>query len=155
MSYRLTSEVILDRPLDEVFEFFADAANLEAITPPELRFRYLTPLPIEMEKGRLIEYRLSLYGVPFRWLTEIAVWDPGVCFVDQQLRGPFAKWVHTHNFEALGENRTRIYDEVEYALPLAPVGNLALPLVRAKLDRIFSYREQRVAELLAPGGRAV
>ena len=124
MTDQLTSEVTLPRPLDEVFDFFADASNLEAITPPELRFKILTPLPIEMHPGRLIEYQMSLYGIPFKWQTEISVWEPGVRFVDQQLRGPYKVWIHE------------------------PVGRLAHPLVRSKLDRIFSYREQRVAELL-------
>lgn len=150
MTDRLHSEVTLDRSLDEVFDFFADAANLEAITPPELRFRILTPGPIEMRQGTLIEYRLSLYGVPFRWLTEISIWEPGERFVDRQLRGPFGLWIHEHRFEALGPSKTRIRDEVHYAVPLEPFGRLAHPLVRRKLDRIFSYREQRVAELLPP-----
>ena len=118
MTYRIQTDVTLPRPLEEVFPFFADAANLQSITPPELRFRILTPLPIEMKQGALIEYQLHLYGIPFGWLTEIAVWEPGVRFVDQQLRGPFGTWIHEHRFDAVSEDQTRIRDEVEYALPL-------------------------------------
>lgn len=148
MAHLLQSTVELDCPLDRVFAFFADAANLEAITPPELRFRILTPLPIEMKQGAQIRYQLSLYGIPFSWRTEIPVWEPGRCFVDQQISGPYRLWVHTHRFEALGPDRTRIDDQVEYALPLEPLGRLALPLVRRKLDHIFEYRKARVLELL-------
>jgi ligand-binding SRPBCC domain-containing protein len=148
VTYQLTSEVTLPRPLDEVFDFFADAGNLEAITPPELRFKILTPLPIEMHPGRLIQYQMSLYGVPFKWLTEISVWEPGVRFVDQQLSGPYKVWIHEHRFTAISPDKTHIFDTVQYALPLEPFGRLAHGLVRAKLDRIFSYREQQVALLL-------
>lgn len=150
MEYTLRSEVLLDRSLDDCFAFFADAANLETITPKELRFRFESELPIEMRRGCRIGYRLSLYGIPFSWLTEIAVWEPGVRFVDQQLRGPFRTWIHEHRFEALSAKQTLIRDAVRYALPLEPVGRLAHPLVRANLDRIFRYREERVRKLLNP-----
>jgi hypothetical protein len=83
----------------EVFAFFADAFNLEAITPQFLRFRVTTPAPIPMAPGALIDYRLSLYGVGFRWRTRIEVWEPGVRFVDVQLSGPYRLWRHTHTFE--------------------------------------------------------
>lgn len=148
MAYKLYTDVTIDRPVEAAFDFFADATNLEAITPPELRFRITSPLPIEMRVGALIEYQLTLYGVPFRWLTEIAVWEPGVRFVDQQIRGPFRVWHHEHRFEALDGGRTRIRDEVTYVLPLEPPGRLAHALVRRQLDRIFDYRSERVPELL-------
>lgn len=150
MTYRLQTDLTLDLPLERVFDFFADAGNLEAITPPELRFEILTPRPIAMHADTRIEYRLHLYGVPFRWRTRISVWQPGRRFVDEQESGPFALWIHEHHFEALAPNRTRIRDEVRYALPLEPFGRLAHPLVRAKLDHIFAYREARVRALLAP-----
>ena len=148
MPHRLTTDITLDCPLDEVFAFFSDASNLEAITPPELRFRILTPLPIEMQRGRLIDYRLSLFGIPFSWRTEIAEWDMPHRFVDRQLQGPFALWEHEHRFEALSASRTRIRDEVRYALPLEPFGRLAHPIVRARLDHIFEFRTERVTALL-------
>lgn len=154
MTYTLTSEVILPRPIDEAFAFFADAANLEAITPPELRFAITTPLPIEMRAGQLIEYRMTLYGVPFSWLTEISVWEPGVRFVDRQLKGPYRSWVHEHRFTATSPSETHIFDTVEYSLPLEPLGRIAHPLVRSKLDRIFAFREARVMQLLGPADDA-
>ena len=148
MSYRIETEINLDQPIDRVFAFFADAGNLEAITPPELKFRILTPRPIEMRVGALIEYRLSLYGIPFSWLTEISVWEPGVRFVDRQIRGPFRVWHHEHRFTSLGPTRTAIHDTVTYVLPLEPLGRVAHGLVRQSLDRIFDYRTERVPELI-------
>jgi len=148
MNHRILTDITLARPLDEVFEFFSNAGNLEAITPPELRFQILTPLPIAMHDGARIDYRLRLYAVPFTWRTRITCWEPGRRFVDEQESGPFRVWIHEHRFEAISPSSTRIRDEVQYALPFEPIGRLALPLVRAKLARIFRYREERVRELL-------
>ena len=129
---------------ETVFPFFADAGNLEAITPPFLGFEIVTPRPIEMGVGTLIEYRLKLHGLPISWLTRIEVWEPGVRFVDQQLRGPYALWHHTHEFTAEGEN-TKMVDTVRYAIPFGPFGELAHRLfIRRDLDRIFDFRTQEV-----------
>lgn len=144
MTYRLTTDVSLSRPIEEVFPFFADASNLEAITPPELRFRIVSPRPIEMRVGALIEYRLTLFGVPFSWLTEISVWEEGERFVDRQLLGPFRLWHHEHRFTPTDDGGTRIQDLVHYALPLEPIGRLAHPIVRTQLDRIFDHRTECV-----------
>lgn len=148
MTYSLRTDMTIDRSVADTFAVFSEAANLERLTPPELRFEILTPLPIEMKVGARIEYRLRLFGVPFSWLTEITCWEPGVRFVDEQLSGPFRTWIHEHCFEAIGESTTRIQDEVLYALPLEPIGRIAHPLVRARLDRIFDYREESVRRLL-------
>ena len=150
MPHRIATDITLPRPLAPVFDFFADAGNLEAITPPELRFEIRTPGPIAIRTGARIDYRLHLYGVPFRWRTRITCWEPGVRFVDEQESGPFRLWIHEHRFDSVSPTATRIRDDVQYALPFEPFGRLALPLVRAKLARIFAYREERVRALLAP-----
>lgn len=146
-----TTSTLVPRPIAEVFAFFADAANLETITPPELRFKLITPSPIELGAGSLIDYQLQLFGIPFRWRTRIAEWQPGVRFVDEQLKGPYAQWIHTHTFHDLGDN-TRVADEVRYRLPLFPLGEIALPLVRLQLRRIFDYRAAQITKLLPARG---
>jgi ligand-binding SRPBCC domain-containing protein len=134
---------------DDVFAFFGDARNLEAITPPLLRFRVLQPDRIEMGVGALIRYRLRVRRVPVGWLTAIRAWDPPHRFVDEQLRGPYALWHHTHTFEALDDGGTLMRDVVRYALPLGPLGELARRLfVRRDLEAIFDYRARRIVELL-------
>jgi ligand-binding SRPBCC domain-containing protein len=106
----------LPRPRDQVFAFFADAANLARITPPELGFEIVTPRPIHLSQGACIEYRLNLFGIPFSWHTEIQRWNPPEAFVDVQRRGPYKHWVHTHRFRE-EQGATMIEDEVQYALP--------------------------------------
>lgn len=135
---------LVPAPRAEVFAFFADAHNLEAITPEFLRFRVTTPGPIPMAPGTRIEYRLSLYGVGFRWRTHIEIWEPGVRFVDVQLSGPYRSWRHTHEFED-APGGTRVSDRVEYELPLGPLGGVAHALfVRRALARIFDHRRARI-----------
>lgn len=130
----------LPRPPEEVFPFFADAFNLEAITPAWLHFRVLTPAPVSMAAGTRLEYRLRLHGLPLRWSTRIEVWEPPLRFVDVQLRGPYRLWHHTHTFEPDGDG-TLMRDRVRYALPLGPLGELAhAALVRRDLERIFAFR---------------
>ena len=125
----------------DVFPFFADAHNLEAITPPWLGFRVVTPAPIAMRAGALIEYRLRLHGLRLAWLTRIDEWTPGVRFVDSQLAGPYALWHHTHEFAPDGAGGTLMTDTVRYALPLGPLGEVARrAFVARDLERIFDYR---------------
>ena len=152
LTHRLHYTTHLPLPRAEVFPFFADAQNLAAITPPELAFEIVTPTPIDMRPGALIEYRLGLFGIRFGWRTEIVAWEPPYRFVDQQLAGPYKRWHHTHTFlDELGPDGrpgTRMDDVVLWELPLAPFGEAAYPLVRAQLARIFGYRQKRIEELL-------
>jgi len=146
--HRLHTSLELPLPPATVFAFFADAANLEVITPPELQFLITTPLPVAMKKGALIDYKLRLHGIPFSWRTRISEWEPPFRFVDEQLRGPYALWEHTHTFTEAPGGGTLVQDTVRYRMPLGFLGRLALPLVRRDLSRIFGYREVRVRQLL-------
>jgi ligand-binding SRPBCC domain-containing protein len=140
---RLQSSVRLGAPLAEVFPFFADARNLEALTPPWLRFEILAPGPIEMRVGALIDYRLRVHGLPLRWRSEITAWDPPHLFVDEQRRGPYRLWRHTHRFAADGE-ATVVEDDIEYAVPGGALVDALL--VRRDLDRIFCFRRDVLRE---------
>jgi ligand-binding SRPBCC domain-containing protein len=134
---RLLSSVRLDAPIAEVFPFFADPRNLEALTPPWLRFEITTPSPIEMRAGTLIDYRLRVHGVPLRWRSEITAWDPPHRFVDEQRRGPYRTWRHEHRFSADGGG-TLVEDDVTYAVRGG--GLVDRLFVRRDLDRIFAFR---------------
>lgn len=146
--HRLEREQRVARPREEVFEFFAQAGNLERITPPWLRFALLSDEPVEMRRGTLIAYRLRLHGVPLRWTSRIEHWEPGRLFVDRQIEGPYRLWHHQHEFTS-ASGKTVVRDRVNYALPLGPLGDLGHVLfVRRDLDRIFSYRHETVERLL-------
>jgi ligand-binding SRPBCC domain-containing protein len=133
---------------ERVFPFFADARNLEAITPPLLRFRVVTPEPVEMRVGTLIQYRLRLHGLPLSWLTSIQAWEPPDRFVDVQIRGPYTLWHHTHTFHATDAG-TVMRDTVRYAIAFGPLGELAdRLLVRRDLRAIFAFRAQQVDRML-------
>ncbi|PTL54915.1 SRPBCC family protein [Paraconexibacter algicola] len=151
--HTLQRRQVLDGTPAEVFPFFADATNLEAITPPLLRFRVITPAPIEMAVGTLIEYRLRIHGLPIRWQTLIQRWDADArtpSFVDTQLRGPYALWHHTHTFEPVGDDRTEMTDTVRYAIGFGPLGDLAHTLfVRRDVEAIFEHRARVTPALVA------
>jgi ligand-binding SRPBCC domain-containing protein len=133
----------IERPIDEVFAFFSKPENLELITPPWVGFRILTPPPIDLHEGALIDYRIRLKGIPIRWRTEITAWDPPHRFVDTQLRGPYRRWVHTHSFQELDDG-TLVEDHVDYAVPGGALVDRLF--VRRDVERIFAYRRAVLAD---------
>ena len=144
----LTRKLTLDLPIEKVFDFFADAGNLERITPPELNFRIITPQPIDIEKGILIDYQLKVRSFPIKWRTEISEWNPPRLFVDRALKSPYKQWIHRHTFTELANNQTLIKDEVRYRLPFEPFGDLAFWFVRRELNYIFDFRQKAVLTTL-------
>ncbi len=148
MTHKLKTSVTVPLGISEAFGFFADASNLERITPPELCFRILTPQPPEVTEGTEIDYRLTLYGVPLSWRARITNWNPPHRFVDEQIQGPYKLWVHMHRFYEQN-GATAIVDEVWYQLPLWPLGEIAYPLVAAQLKRIFRFRRKAIGDALA------
>lgn len=151
----LRREQRLPGPPEEVFPFFGDAHNLEAITPPLLGFEVITPRPIPMRVGTIIQYRLRLHRVPVGWTTSIQEWEPAAPvprFVDVQVRGPYALWHHTHEFEPDGAGGTLMRDTVRYAMGFGFLGELARrALVTRDLAAIFDFRAEAVARMLAAG----
>ena len=143
----LKSDLWLPRPLDEVFGFFADAANLEALTPPWLHFRIRTPKPIAMRPGTLIDYSIRVHGIPISWQSEISVWEPPHRFVDIQRRGPYRRWEHTHGF-AEAPGGTRVTDSVEFDVPLAFVVGW---FVKRDVEKIFAFRRQALLDRFRSG----
>lgn len=149
--YELIDELWVPQPRDRVFEFFSEPQNLDDLTPPWLRFSIVTPRPVQMRAGALIDYRLRVHGLPMRWRSEITVWEPPYRFVDEQRHGPYRVWRHEHAFTQV-DGGTLIRDHVRYAVP----GWIAAPLVhrlivRRDVRRIFDYR--RAAMLERFGGR--
>jgi ligand-binding SRPBCC domain-containing protein len=137
----------LPRPIEEVFAFFSDAGNLELLTPKMLRFVIDTPMPIQMQPGTLIDYSLRIRGVPVKWRTRIAEWEPPHRFVDEQLRGPYKLWWHEHTFES-HEGGTICRDHVKYAVPGGPLAPLVNWLVVDRdVERIFAHRAKVMTEL--------
>jgi ligand-binding SRPBCC domain-containing protein len=147
--YVLERKQIVPRPRSETFAFFSDAFNLERITPSFLRFRIVTPAPIKMEAGVVIEYSLALFGAPVYWRTLIESWDPEESFVDSQIKGPYALWRHTHSFEEKGPRQTLMRDLVEYGVPYGALGRIAHALfIERWLKKIFDYRAAMISRLM-------
>lgn len=144
--FQLKTEQRINKSQDELYSFFSDAHNLAKITPPWLHFRMLTPAPIEMRVGTLIDYRLKLRGIPIRWQSEITAWNPPYSFIDEQRRGPYRRWVHAHTFVPV-LNGTLVRDEVDYAVF---GGTLVQRLfIAPDIEKIFAYRAAKLRELLA------
>ena len=145
----LETETTIPASRQSVFGFFSDASNLERLTPPSLGFQILTPLPIRMEEGALIDYRILVRGLPIRWRTRVCRWNPPFEFIDEQFKGPYRKWIHHHTFEETDSKMTCMRDRVRYALPFAPFGDMALPFVRAELRGIFDFRRKAILEIFS------
>jgi ligand-binding SRPBCC domain-containing protein len=145
-TFTFTAELWLPRLRAEVFAFFGEARNLETITPPWLRFEVLTPAPIVMQTGTLIDYRIRIHGIPIRWRTEITEWNPPNQFVDVQRRGPYQLWQHTHTFEEK-DGGTLCGDTVLYRPRGGALTNWLF--VRRDVERIFTYRRLRLMQAFA------
>jgi ligand-binding SRPBCC domain-containing protein len=147
-SFHFEAKLWLPRPRQDIFEFFADALNLEELTPPWLQFRVITPVPIEMRPGTRIDYRLKIRGIPIRWQSRITVWDPPHRFVDEQVRGPYRMWIHEHRFME-DSGGTSCEDHVRYA----PLGGALVNKLFVERDvrNVFAYRSNRLRELFGDG----
>lgn len=168
--HTIDTSVVLPGSLAAVFPFFAAAENLEAITPPWLNFKILTPSPVRMQVGALIDYQIKIHGVPVRWRTRIAVWEPPYRFVDEQIKGPYRRWWHEHTFEEVssgvsagasggvagsGGPAVLAKDHVEYAVPGGPLEPIVHSLfVKNDVRRIFDYRQETLRKLFAGGNVA-
>jgi ligand-binding SRPBCC domain-containing protein len=143
----IESDLWLPRPRDEVFAFFSTAANLEMLTPPWLHFHILNPTLV-LRVGVRINYRLKLHGIPLQWQSEISQWDPPSSFVDEQRKGPYRRWVHTHTFAA-ERGGTRVGDAVDFEVPF---GWLVGGLVMREVNAIFAFRQQALLKRFARSG---
>lgn len=143
---RLTASAYVSTPLDAVFSFFSNCHNLQRLTPESMKFRVLTPQAEKMRRGLLIDYRLSLHGIPFHWQSEITVWEPPFRFVDEQRSGPYRQWVHEHRFEEK-DGGTLVTDTVDYAVPGGPLVDRLF--VRRQLRGIFQFRADQLKKSLA------
>ena len=148
--FRLETAQLLAVDRGELFAFFSDAHGLEALTPPWLKFSVLTPAPLRIEAGTIIDYRLRIHGLPLRWRSRITLWEPPLRFVDEQIRGPYRRWRHEHSFEQV-DGGTLCRDIVDYAVP----GGWLLHelLVRRDLLRIFRFRQQQLEQLFGEAER--
>jgi len=143
-TFTLERSTFLPHPIDDVFGFFAAAENLESLTPPLLKFRILTPRPVAMHQGALIDYRLKVHGIPIGWRSEITAWEPPHRFIDEQRRGPYRQWVHEHRFTEV-DGGTQVDDQVSYAVL---GGSLVQKLfVAPDLEKIFAFRQERLPDL--------
>ncbi len=142
--FTLNRTLTINRSRTEVFEFFANAENLQKICPPELDFTMLTPLPFEIRKGTLIDYNIRFHGFPIKWRTLISELDPPHLFIDESVKGPYKQWIHQHIFTKNEKGETNIEDTVRYRLPFEPFGDIGQWLVRRELNYIFDYRQKMV-----------
>lgn len=140
--HEFKTEIWLPAEIEKVFEFFSDAANLDALTPEWLHFTIVSRMPMEMRAGALIDYKLRVRGLPVRWRTRINIWNPPHRFVDEQIRGPYRQWIHEHTFERR-DGGTVVRDNVNYAVPFGALVHRWL--IRPDVERIFRFRQQKLS----------
>jgi ligand-binding SRPBCC domain-containing protein len=145
--FHIFEKEIVNADIHSVFDFFSKAENLEQLTPSIVGFKIVTPLPIAMQKGTLIDYKIKVHGVPIKWKTLISEWEPPYRFIDEQLKGPYLYWIHEHQFRSINENQTEIIDSVNYR----PIGGKIVHylFVKRDLDKIFSYRKKKIIEVFS------
>tara|TARA_B100001123_G_C14690773_1_gene781241 strand:+ start:126 stop:584 length:459 start_codon:yes stop_codon:yes gene_type:complete len=146
--YILKREQKISKNILDVFDFFSKPENLTIITPPKMKFEILTPNPVDMKEGALVDYTVKILGFPIRWRTLITKYSPPNIFVDQQLKGPYSIWHHTHTFEKISDNETLIRDVVVYGVPYGFIGRLIHSLyIKRDLKNIFSYRQRKIKKI--------
>ena len=149
-TYTLKKEQKISKNILDVFDFFSKPENLSIITPRKMGFKILTPNPIEMKDGAIIDYSIKILGIPVRWTTIIVKYSPPHLFVDQQLKGPYSFWHHTHTFKKINENETLIQDVVLYAIPFNFIGSIVHSLyIKRDLKNIFLYRAKKNKEIFS------
>ena len=145
--YKKSVTQFIDKPLDVVFSFFAKPENLRRITPSTLDFQILTPTPISMVKGTVIDYNIKVMGIRVHWRTLITSYNPPNQFVDEQTKGPYLLWIHTHTFKVKDEG-VEIHDCIEYSIPMGLLGRFVHFLwIKRKLDQIFDFRRRKIEEI--------
>ena len=149
MAFQVHQEQLLSYPIEQAFRLLASPENLNLLTPPWVKFSILSPQPIEMAVGTIIEYRIRVRGVPVNWRSEITEWQPPFAFCDVQLRGPYRFWVHRHTFEEK-PGGTLVTDHVDYRVFGGALVNRLF--VAGELRRIFTYRKTRLHELFPDTG---
>lgn len=146
--YTFKKEQKISKSIIDVFDFFSKPENLSVITPNKMDFKILTPSPIEMKEGTLIDYTVKIMSFPIRWRTLITKYDPPSMFIDQQLKGPYSMWHHTHLFEKINDNETLIKDIILYAVPFSFIGSITHSLyIKRDLENIFDYRSQEIKRI--------
>ena len=145
--YELSVSHRVNAPIEKVFDFFSKPENLSKITPKKMGFNVLTPLPITMERGALIDYTIKVMGFPLRWRTLITSYDPPNKFVDEQLKGPYSFWHHTHTFEPVNDG-VIINDVIKYSIPLGFIGRIMHFLwIKNDLNKVFNFRKKVIDEI--------
>ena len=149
-TYNLKFEQKIDLPVSDVFDFFSKPENLSLITPSRLKFDIITPTPLEMKDGQLIDYSLKImYVIKLHWRTLITHFEKPVKFIDQQIKGPYSLWHHTHKFKKI-DGGTLIIDELRYAIPFGFIGRLIHFLyIKHDIKSIFEYRHKNLDKIFS------